>query len=230
MEYADLAKLVYLQAVIKEVLRLFPPVAAGQVRVSPQDLSLAGGRLFVPKGAMVWVPHHAIQNAVHNWDEPEAFQPERWLGGGAEFADRLPMPKDWYEGWADGMALAGGGSVDEAGDAGAGGTDRPKRYFPFAEGLRNCVGQSLAKVSLVATMATLLPRFRFVLDESMGGAKGVRAREFYSLVLGVEGGMNMRAVPRGTPEAALPSDAVAQADAFWAAQAANGGAATVAEE
>jgi cytochrome P450 len=231
MEYSDLGKLVYLQAVIKEVLRLFPPVAAGQVRVAAQDLSLAGGRVFVPAGSMLWVPHHAIQNAVHNWDEPEAFKPERWLAGGAEFADRLTMPKDWYEGWTDGLDLDGSSSGASASSADPdsdlagelGGADRPKRYFPFAEGLRNCVGQSLAKVSLVTTMATLLPRFRFVLADSMGGAKGVRSRELYSLVLGIEGGMHMRAVPRGTPEAALPADAVAEADAFWAAQARGGG-------
>ena len=30
----------------------------------------------------------------------------------------------------------------------------------------------------------------------MGGSKGVRAREFYSLVVGIKGGMMMHAVPR----------------------------------
>ena len=50
----------------------------------------------------------------------------------------------------------------------AGDSRRPKRYFPFAEGPRNCVGQSLAKVSLVATMATLLSRFSFKLADKVG--------------------------------------------------------------
>ena len=115
IEWADLARLAYLQAFIKEVLRLYPPVGIGQMRIChSHDLSLAGGRLFVPRGTIVWVPHHAMHNAAHNWDEPEAFKPERWLAGGAEFADRLTMPKDWYSGWADEAAAAGGGPAAAA--------------------------------------------------------------------------------------------------------------------
>jgi cytochrome P450 len=211
IEWGDLARLVYLQAFIKEVLRLYPPVGIGQMRIChSHDLSLAGGRLFVPRGTSVWVPHHAMHNAAHNWDEPEAFKPERWLAGGAEFADRLTMPKDWYEGWADDSALGGGGASstdpDLAGLAGAGGgdaaaaaaggADRPKRYFPFAEGPRNCVGQSLAMVTLPTTLALLLSRFHFRLADSMGGRSGVEGREQYTLVTGIRDGMMMVPEPR----------------------------------
>jgi cytochrome P450 len=48
-----------------------------------------------------------------------------------------------------------------------GNSRRPKRYFPFGEGPRNCVGQSLAKVSLVATAATLLQHFTFKLADEV---------------------------------------------------------------
>jgi cytochrome P450 len=72
LEWADLGKLVYLQAFIKEVLRMYPPVGIGQLRMChTHDLRLAGGRLFVPRGTLVWVPHHAMHNAAHNWDEPD---------------------------------------------------------------------------------------------------------------------------------------------------------------
>ena len=40
---------------------------------------------------------------------------------------------------------------------------RAKRYFPFAEGARSCVGQALAKTSMTATLALLLSRFSFKL-------------------------------------------------------------------
>ena len=42
---------------------------------------------------------------------------------------------------------------------------RARRYMPFAEGARNCVGQSLAKMSLAATIASLLQTFTFRLAE-----------------------------------------------------------------
>jgi len=44
---------------------------------------------------------------------------------------------------------------------GAAAAARPKRYMPFAEGPRNCVGQSLAKLSLATVVATLLQTFSF---------------------------------------------------------------------
>lgn len=49
----------------------------------------------------------------------------------------------------------------------AGSSKRPKRYIPFAEGPRNCVGQSLAKVSLLVTTATLLQHFSFKLADEV---------------------------------------------------------------
>lgn len=55
---------------------MYPPVGLGQLRVNPKrDLTLAGGRLAIPAGTVVWVPHHAMHNAEHNWDQPTEFLP-----------------------------------------------------------------------------------------------------------------------------------------------------------
>ena len=54
---------------------MYPPVAVGQVRVSAtHDITLAG-KLHLPAGTVMWVPHHAIQNASYNWDDPDKFLP-----------------------------------------------------------------------------------------------------------------------------------------------------------
>ena len=39
---------------------MYPPVGVGQIRTSHRhDLQLAGGRIRVPRGTMLWVPHHS---------------------------------------------------------------------------------------------------------------------------------------------------------------------------
>ena len=55
---------------------MYPPVGVGQLRIShTHDLVLCGGKLTIPSGTLLWVPHHGIQNVTANWDHPEKFQP-----------------------------------------------------------------------------------------------------------------------------------------------------------
>ncbi len=55
---------------------MFPPVGVGQIRVShTHDLVLCNGKLTVPRSTLIWVPHHSMHNAAHNWDEPDRFLP-----------------------------------------------------------------------------------------------------------------------------------------------------------
>ena len=54
---------------------MYPPVGIGQMRVSySHDITL-GGKLSIPAGTVLWVPHHSIQNVSFNWDEPQKFTP-----------------------------------------------------------------------------------------------------------------------------------------------------------
>ena len=64
---------------MQESMRLFPVVGSGTTRRNlDKDMWIGGGQLFVPKGVLVWIPMHAVQNVAANWEEPDKFQPERW--------------------------------------------------------------------------------------------------------------------------------------------------------
>ena len=53
---------------------MYPPVGIGQLRQAQQNVSLAG-KLSIPKGTVVWIPHYGMHNARHNWEAPEKFDP-----------------------------------------------------------------------------------------------------------------------------------------------------------
>ncbi|KAI0865200.1 cytochrome P450 [Xylaria cubensis] len=71
-----LASLRYLNAVIEETLRMFPPIAFGLPRVSPGDCV---DGYFVPAGVTVSAPHWAVNHNGTEWEDPWTFRPERWL-------------------------------------------------------------------------------------------------------------------------------------------------------
>lgn len=62
------------------MLRLVPPVGVGQLKVAlKDDMVLCNGSLRIPRGTMVWISHHAIQNCEQNWDDPTKFMPGAML-------------------------------------------------------------------------------------------------------------------------------------------------------
>ena len=61
-------------------------------------------------------------------------------------------------------------------------SNKAKRYFPFAEGPRDCLGQNLAKVSLLATAATLLSRLSFSLGSKVPSSPCLSDVGSYTLV------------------------------------------------
>ncbi|RWR87533.1 flavonoid 3'-monooxygenase-like protein [Cinnamomum micranthum f. kanehirae] len=77
VEETHLPKLSYLSAILKELLRLHPPVPFLVPR-SPSQACTVGGYM-VPTGARVMVNVWAIQRDPDIWAEPLEFRPERFL-------------------------------------------------------------------------------------------------------------------------------------------------------
>ncbi|KAI0154955.1 cytochrome P450 [Xylariaceae sp. FL1272] len=73
------AELKYLQAVIDEVLRIFPPVAFGLPRTSPG--AMVDGN-YIPAGVTVHVCNWMTTRSERYWKDPMSFIPERWIGEG----------------------------------------------------------------------------------------------------------------------------------------------------
>jgi len=75
---AEVGEADYTDAVIKEALRLRPPViAAGRVTAKTVDL----GQWRIPEGIRIWTPMSLIQRDPDVYENPNEFRPERFLEG-----------------------------------------------------------------------------------------------------------------------------------------------------
>lgn len=164
---SDAASLVFLQAVVKEVLRLHPPgPLLSWARLATSDVHVGG--LLVPAGTTAMVNMWAITHDPAVWANPAEFKPERFLAGP---------------------------SSDHAAAAEFSVTGSDLRLAPFGSGRRSCPGKSLAIASVGFWVATLLHEFEWT-PPSSDGPGGVDLSEVLRLSCEMAAPLKARLRPR----------------------------------
>ncbi|XP_075112922.1 nicotine N-demethylase CYP82E3-like [Nicotiana tabacum] len=77
VEESDIKNLVYLQAIVKEVLRLHPPAPLSVQHLSVKDCVVNG--YHIPKGTALLTNIMKLQRDPQIWADPDKFDPERFL-------------------------------------------------------------------------------------------------------------------------------------------------------
>lgn len=140
LEYADLSAFPYLDALIKETLRMYPPVPTTIARFLGSDMELCGYR--IPSGcqAVVHTWHMQMNPAV--FKEPEQFIPERFIKvrRQRQFLKPVFILKGRYSPGPTRHVsqLLQGSSAHE--------DFHPYAYLPFGGGSRMCIGVKFAQV------------------------------------------------------------------------------------
>ncbi|KAK3006204.1 hypothetical protein RJ639_017445 [Escallonia herrerae] len=131
VEESDVPNLPYLQAVVKESLRLHP-AAPLIFRKCGEDCKIHGYN--ITKNDRVIFNLYAIMSDPNEWEDPTAFVPERFLGGSTETI------RDYNQQLLD----TKGQSFNN---------------IPFGTGRRGCPGASLSSAVMQAAIATFVQCF-----------------------------------------------------------------------
>ncbi|KAB1224799.1 Beta-amyrin 24-hydroxylase [Morella rubra] len=141
VDESDIPNLPYLQAVVKETLRLYPPLAV-TTRECREHCKIKG--YDIPQNTMVAINLYSVMRDPEVWDNPNEFRPERFLVSST------------VEGHDNETTIKGRNLVD---------------FVPFGAGRRGCPGSALAYNTINSTIASLVQCFDWKAGASGDEAK-----------------------------------------------------------
>ncbi|KAH9404121.1 Cytochrome P450 4V2 [Tyrophagus putrescentiae] len=129
-----LKRLRYLEAAIREVMRLHPP---GQIvgRRITEKLQLPNGKKLLA-GSNCYIPLLYVHRDDRYYEQPDDFKPERWWTASKEEQGEVDVEK----------------GVSHT-------SPPPFAFLTFSAGLRSCIGQRYAFLELKYVLAEVLRRF-----------------------------------------------------------------------
>jgi len=136
VEESDIPRLPYLQAVVKETLRLHPtgPVTT---RVCCQSCKIQG--YDIPETTPVAVNLYTIMRDPDSWEDPDEFKPERFLSVG---------------------------NAEDSKSVGFGCRGQSLNFIPFGAGRRGCPGTLLALTLVNSVIAAAIQCFDWKIDST----------------------------------------------------------------
>ncbi|KAJ3334879.1 hypothetical protein HDU93_007123, partial [Gonapodya sp. JEL0774] len=192
LELAKLKSLPYLDAVIKEAMRM-RPVAPGIAREAPEDtvFTVHGpdgnqSQVFLPAGTLIEVSFFSIHRSPQIWLRPDDFLPERWLEGSANTQDE--------EAW--GVQAQHKDAIVDKSSATWGKPKMVNRdaFWPFSAGSRDCIGKNFALNEMRIILGHLVRRFDLVAGFDTG--EEIEGATFITLSADKKGGLQVKLKPR----------------------------------
>jgi len=160
MTYDELRQLPILDSVIRETLRIHPPIHSimrkvrADVVVPPTLSAPSEDRTYVvPAGHYVFACPAVSQVDPRIWKQPTRWDPSRWNDPEGAAARALDSYND-----------EGGEKIDYGFGAVSKGTESP--YQPFGAGRHRCIGEQFAYLQLGTMLATFVRRLELRLEHN----------------------------------------------------------------